>query len=72
MSALKTVIVAPMISRGGLFPTRIPLVFNGKNGLILLDQMRAVDKSRLIRKLGTLPECVHLKIIDCLHELFAQ
>jgi len=71
MSALKTAIVAPMTSKGFSYPTRIPYTFQGKKGLILLDQMRAVDKSRLIQKLGAAPQSVQTKIINCLQELFA-
>lgn len=71
MSALKTVIVAPMTSKGFSFPTRISCVFQGKNGLILLDQMRAVDKSRLIQKVGVITQTVQLETISCLQELFA-
>jgi antitoxin component of MazEF toxin-antitoxin module len=42
-----------------------------KNGLILLDQMRAVDKSRLIQKVGVMAQTVQIEIISCLQELFA-
>ena len=72
MSALKTVLVAPMTSKGFPFPTRIPCAFQGRNGLILLDQMRAVDTSRLIQKLGAITESVQRETLRCLHELFAE
>jgi mRNA interferase MazF len=71
MSSLKTAIVAPMTSKGFSFPTRIQCFFQGKKGLILLDQMRAVDKSRLTEKLGVIPKSIQIKIINCLQELFA-
>ncbi|MEA3363780.1 MAG: type II toxin-antitoxin system PemK/MazF family toxin [Thermodesulfobacteriota bacterium] len=71
MSALKTAIVAPMTSKGFQFPSRISCVFRGKSGLILLDQMRAVDKSRLVQKLGVISTDDQHKIVNCLHELFA-
>ena len=71
MSALKTAIVAPMTSKGFSYPTRIQYTFQGKKGLILLDQMRAVDKSRLIKKLGVISQSAQIKIINCLQELFA-
>ena len=61
MSPLKTVIVAPMTTKGFGFPTRIPCTFQGKKGLILLDQIRAVDKSRLVRRLGTFSKSKHRK-----------
>ncbi len=72
MSALKTAIVAPMTSKGFSYPTRIQYTFQGKKGLILLDQMRAVDKSRLIQKLGVISQNSQIKIINCLQELFAH
>lgn len=61
MSALKTAIVAPMTSKGSSYPTRIQCTFQGKKGLILLDQMRAVDKSRLIQKLGVISKNAQIK-----------
>lgn len=71
MSSLKTAIVAPMTSKGFSFPTRIQCVFQGKRGFVLLDQMRAVDKSRLIQKLGVISKNTQIKLINCLQELFA-
>jgi mRNA interferase MazF len=71
MSSLKTAIVAPMTSKGFTYPTRIQYTFQGKRGLILLDQMRAVDKSRLVQKLGELTNSAQIKVINCLQELFA-
>ena len=71
MVALKTAIVAPMTSQGCSYPTRIQYTFQGKKGLILLDQMRAVDKVRLIQKLGVISHSAQLKIISCLQQLFA-
>jgi mRNA interferase MazF len=71
MSALKTAIVAPMTSKGFIYPTRIQITFQGKKGLILLDQMRAVDKSRLIQKAGFISRSTQTKIVTCLQELFA-
>ena len=72
MISLKTAIIAPMTSKGFNFPTRIPCVFKGKKGLILLDQMRAVDKCRLIQKLGVFPKNTQLNITQCLRELFSM
>ena len=71
MSSFKTAIVAPMTSKGFTYPTRIQYTFQGKKGLILLDQMRAVDKSRLVQKLGELTKSARIKVINCLQELFA-
>ena len=72
MSSLKTAIIAPMTSKGFNFPTRIECAFQGKKGLILLDQIRVVDKSRLIQKLGIISQSAQLKTINCLQELFAH
>ncbi|RZB30673.1 MAG: mRNA interferase MazF [Desulfobacteraceae bacterium Eth-SRB1] len=72
MSSLKTSIIAPMTSKGFNFPTRIQCTFQSKKGLILLDQMRAVHKSRLIQKLGAISQSAQIKIVNCLQELFAQ
>jgi mRNA interferase MazF len=71
MSPLKTAIIAPMTSKGFSYPTRIPCTFQKKKGLVLLDQMRAVDKTRLIQKLGIISRNTQLKISNCLQELFA-
>ncbi len=71
MSSLKTAIAAPMTSKGFQYPTRIKIKFAGKTGLILLDQIRTVDKSRLIRKMGTAPVKVQIQVLRCLQELFA-
>lgn len=51
---IATVIVAPMTTKGRPYPTRVPCRFQGKEGQIVLDQIRTVDKSRLIQKLGTI------------------
>ncbi|NTV66350.1 MAG: type II toxin-antitoxin system PemK/MazF family toxin [Chlorobaculum sp.] len=71
MSPLRTVIVAPMISKVVAFPTRIACTFQDKEGLIVLDQIRSVDKTRLIRKLGVIAENTQTAIVNCLQELFA-
>ena len=72
MVALKTAIVAPMTSKGFSYPTRIQYTFQGKKGLILLDQLRAVDKSRLVQKIGVVSRSAQIKIISCLQELFSD
>ncbi len=71
MDALSTVIVAPMTTKGFQFPSRIECKFKGKEGLILLDQVRAVDKSRLIKKMGTLDKNTQLQVCETLQELFS-
>lgn len=70
MSALSTVLVAPMTSKGFDFPCRVECSFKEKKGLILLDQIRAVDKTRLIKKLGTLDTEIQVKLCASLQEMF--
>ena len=71
MSALSTVLMAPMTTRGFDFPCRVSCRFEGKKGLILLDQMRAVDKSRLVKNLGTIGGNTQGKLCFTLQEMFA-
>lgn len=68
---LRTVIVAPMTSQGFEAPFRPALTFQGTQGRILLDQLRTVDKQRLVKKLGTLPAQTQKKMLGTLQELFA-
>jgi mRNA interferase MazF len=49
---LRTVIIAPMTTKGRLTGFRVPITHDGKKGLILLDQIRSVDKARLVKKIG--------------------
>ena len=70
MSALSTVIMAPMTTKGFAFPVRIACQFEGKAGLILLDQMRAVDKSRLVKKLGSISDETRTELCSVLQEMF--
>lgn len=67
---LKTVIVAPMTSQGFQAPFRISLTFQGTTGLVLLDQLRTIDKSRLIKKLGRIQPKTLTTTLQKLQELF--
>lgn len=67
---LKTVIVAPMTSQGFQAPFRIALTFQGTSGLVLLDQLRSIDKSRLIKKLGRVQPKTLTTTLQKLKELF--
>jgi len=67
---LKTVIVALMTSQGFQAPFRIQLTFQGKACLVLLDQLRSIDKSRLNKKLGRLQSKTLNATLQKLHELF--
>jgi mRNA interferase MazF len=70
MAALSTVLVAPMTTKGFDYPCRVSCQFNGKKGLILLDQMRAVDKNRFIKKLGSIDKSTQNTLCLCLQEMF--
>ena len=66
-----TIIVAPMTTKGRSYPTRVPCKFQGKEGQIVLDQLRTVDKARLVRKLGRLSPKAQAKVLTVLAEMFA-
>jgi len=65
------VIVAPMTTKGRGYPTRIPVKFQYKNGQIVLDQIRTVDKARLLKRLGKISPTVASQILVTLQEMFA-
>ena len=69
---LRTVIVAPMTTKGRSAPFRIAVSHGGQDGLILLDQMRAVDKIRLAKKVGALPAKTLQSTLSVLQEIFAE
>ncbi len=69
---IRTVIVAPMTTRGRPYPTRVSCAFQGKRGQIVLDQIRTVDKTRLVRRLGSVSAGVRQRVLDTLQEMFAR
>ena len=69
---VSTVIIAPLSSAGLIYPTRIPVDFLGSTRAVVLDQIRTVDKSRLVKKIGEIEDDVRRSIIDRLQELFAE
>lgn len=68
---IRTVIIAPMTSTIKNYPTRITTTFQGKKGQIVLDQIRTVDKSRLIKNLGSISKAAEEKVLGVLQEIFA-
>ncbi len=68
--SLRTVIVAPLTTGGIRSPSRVAINFKGKSGQIALDQMRAVDKSRLLKKLGKLNETAARATSEALVDMF--
>ena len=69
---IRTVIVAPMTTKGRPYPSRVSCTFQGKRGQVVLDQIRTVDKKRLVRRLGTISSGVQSKVLDALQEMFAR
>ncbi len=67
---INTVIIAPMTSSIKKYPTRVPVEFQGKKGQIVLDQIRTVDKTRLIKKIGRLKKSTYEKVASTLQEMF--
>ena len=68
---LRTVIVAPMTSRGRGYPFRAACRFQGKSGEIVLDQIRTVDHSRLVKRLGRISAQTQTTVLQILERMFA-
>ncbi|NPT45977.1 type II toxin-antitoxin system PemK/MazF family toxin [Paraburkholderia sp. 1N] len=69
---LRTVIVAPMTTAGRAAPFRVPLTFSRKKGLILLDQIRTVDKTRLVTRAGAVSDTALSNALSTLQEIFVE
>jgi mRNA interferase MazF len=69
---IATVIIAPMTTKGRNYPTRVTCKFQGKNGQVVLDQLRTVDKKRLVKKLGRIDKKTQQSVLSTLAELFAE
>jgi mRNA interferase MazF len=69
---ISTVIVAPMTTKGHNYPTRVPCRFQNKRGQIVLDQLRTVDKIRLIKRVGRIGPSFQGPVLSVLAEMFAQ
>ena len=69
--SIRTVIVAPMTTKGRPYPTRVACRFKRKSGLVVLHQIRAVDSSRLVKKLGQLDKKTSEEVLRVLAEMFA-
>jgi mRNA interferase MazF len=67
-----TVLVAPMTTRTRNYPSRVACVFEGKSGQIVLDQIRAVDTARLVRRLGSIDEACESAVLEVLGRMFAK
>lgn len=69
---LRTVIMAPMTTKGRAAPFRVGITHGGKKGLILLDQIRTVDKTRLVKKLGSINAKTLSATLQTLQDVFAE
>jgi mRNA interferase MazF len=69
---LTTFLVAPMTTEGHAYPFRIPCRFQRKDGFIVLDQLRTVDRHRLVRRLGKVSAKTFQKVLGTLQEMFSE
>ena len=70
--SIQNVIIAPLSSTSQKYPTRIAVEFLNSQRSIVLDQIRAVDKVRLVKKIGEIPDTSRKKTLDKLQEMFAE
>jgi mRNA interferase MazF len=68
---IKTVIIAPMTTKGTSYPTRVSCKFQGKQGQVVLDQIRTIDKTRLVRRLGKIDKQTQAEVLSVLSEMFS-
>jgi len=66
-----TFIVAPLITGSRSYPFRVPCCFEGKQGHVVPDQLRTVDRERLVKHLGVLPELTLFEVLEVLQDMFA-
>jgi len=69
---IRTVIIAPLTSKLRNYPTRVSCRVEGKQGQIVIDQIRTVDKLRLVKKIGTLNKLTQTKVLNVLKEMFSE
>jgi len=69
---ISTVIIAPMTSKSHIYPTRVSVTFQGEDGWVVLDQIRTVDKVRLIKKIGSINNRTIQKIKEVIEEMLVK
>jgi mRNA interferase MazF len=69
---IRTFIIAPMTTKSHDYPTRIKVSFNGKTAWIVLDQIRTIDKQRLVKKLGGISDDVILSVKTAIKEMLVD
>ena len=67
---LRTFIVAPLTTGGHPYPFRVPCRFDDKDGHVVTDQLRAVDRDRLVKRLGILPDATLIEVLSVLQAMF--
>lgn len=70
MHGLNTIIIAPMTTKCKTYPSRIPIHFAGKQGFIVLDQIRTIDKKRLVQFLGIIDKKCGIAMLHVLRQMF--
>lgn len=69
---LRTVIVAPMTTGGHAYPWRVACRFQQRSGFVALDQLRTIDTTRLVKRLGRLSAAATTGALDTLQEMFTE
>jgi len=69
---IETIIVAPMTTKGRAYPTRVACTFLGKRGQVVLDQIRTIDRTRLVKRLGKLSGARGITVLAVLAAMFAE
>ena len=69
---LRTIIVAPMTTGGQAYPWRVACRFQSRSGFVALDQLRTVDRERMVKRLGRLSATTTAEVLDTLQEMFAE
>jgi mRNA interferase MazF len=69
---ISTIIIAPMTTKSNAYPTRIPLTFQGKKGWIVLDQIRTIDKKRVVKKLGKVSPNKITEVKNVINEMLVE
>ena len=69
---ISTIIIAPMTTKSHAYPTRVPLTFKGKKGWIVLDQIRTIDKRRIIKKIGKISTNKRAEVKNVINEMLVE
>lgn len=69
---LSSVMIAPLASTKSVYPTRVPVEFLNGTRYVILDQIRTVDRARLVKKIGEIDEASRHSIVERLQEMFAE